>query len=184
MLSDSLICDYNYKCLDFHPKTLTYTSCPHDKTCDIRNAIHNHSRKHYSRHVNSKKEKKGYNDTNPSVPEIKALYKESLLSGFICPYCNSPMTLERNFLNSSTIDHKEARSLGGTTEKKNMVLCCTQCNRDKSRLEIIKLESMKTQRKCSICGEMKSVGEFYKKKSQCNDCIAEGIVRKRSSSNQ
>jgi 5-methylcytosine-specific restriction endonuclease McrA len=119
-----IICDYNFKCLE-------YEQCPHELTCGIPVRINHMARKHYNRHANTKK-KKGWDQQNPSVPELMHEYGEALRNGFRCPYCNCEMTLDREYLNSSTIDHIIPRALGGNSRADNVVVCCNECNRRKS----------------------------------------------------
>ena len=156
----SLICDSDYKCL-------IYEECSQQPSCDVYQRIHRKAKLHYTRHSTQKKIKKNWTDENPSVREIKSVYRKSLQSGFRCVYCNLPMTLDTDFENSSTIDHIRARFLGGDTSEKNMVVCCKRCNNKKNVIE------MNTPvRKCRLCKEIKNVSEFYKKHQECNHCIA------------
>ena len=125
---DSLICDYNYKCLD--SKT-----CPHDTSCTLKETLTKIIKRRYH-NISYQKNKKGWNHENVSKHDLRCLFSESLRSGFKCPYCQSDMTLEPDFTNTATIDHVTARSLGGDNDKKNMVLCCRDCNTKKAKIEL------------------------------------------------
>jgi 5-methylcytosine-specific restriction endonuclease McrA len=122
------------------------------ESCKIPVRINNMARKHYNRHSNNKK-KKGWDMKNPSVVEIMHEYGESLRGGFKCAYCNQDMTLKREELNSSTIDHIVPRALGGKSNADNIVICCNKCNRRKSIKEnkiVIKSRAQKRQDEATV----------------------------------
>jgi 5-methylcytosine-specific restriction endonuclease McrA len=124
---DSLICDYNYKCLDRQ-------FCPHDTNCKIYAKLLVVIKRRYTT-ISHTKNQRGWTHDNASKDDIRKMYAESLRSGFKCPYCNTDMTIDSHLLNTASIDHVIARGLGGDNSLRNMKLCCMKCNRDKAVVE-------------------------------------------------
>ena len=48
-----------------------------------------------------------------------------------CYYCGATVSED-----TSTLDHKQPLSRGGTNKRKNLVLCCQPCNQDKGALTV------------------------------------------------
>lgn len=136
MVYEEIACDYNYKCLYQGCINKKYTVvCPHLKNCDIFKRIQKIVSSHKG-HSSCKKNKNGWDHKNTSKRDLREIFAESMREGFICPYCKSKMTFGIGYTNQVSIDHIVARALGGDNSKKNLVLCCKSCNRDKSRIEM------------------------------------------------
>jgi 5-methylcytosine-specific restriction endonuclease McrA len=57
----------------------------------------------------------------------RKLYRQQ--ATFVCPYC-----LREYPLSEATRDHKIPRSRGGSSDQRNLVLCCGECNSQKGSL--------------------------------------------------
>lgn len=54
----------------------------------------------------------------------------------ICTYCHHPMTLEKDRMNSATMDHVIPRAVGGTSASFNLVVACYRCNQIKGAMSL------------------------------------------------
>lgn len=52
--------------------------------------------------------------------------RQFLKQGGLCWYCQQPL-----WLSKQNVEHKTARSLGGKNNKNNLVLACSNCNKNK-----------------------------------------------------
>jgi 5-methylcytosine-specific restriction endonuclease McrA len=132
-------CDYNYKCLTQGCNTVKGTVvCPHIADCETFARTRDFTN-HSAGRSSYKKIKKGWNHAMIKKQDLRDRFKESLSTGLVCPYCNQPMTLDPYYRNSITIDHVIARGLGGDNSKKNIILCCHDCNQQKNKIEMLAL---------------------------------------------
>lgn len=77
--------------------------------------------------------KKRCEEINKEIPikdDFIELLIENYKNGFKCSYCKKVLKLKDTFPYKDTpsIDHKQPLSLGGSSSKDNLIICCVACN--------------------------------------------------------
>ena len=55
-------------------------------------------------------------------------------AGGMCYYCSKVLSLRPNAENFATLDHVVPKSKGGSNGMRNLVISCSECNREKGDL--------------------------------------------------
>ncbi len=114
-------CDYN--CL------IGTETCPEIRTCGVKTKLLSHIKTRYNSHKN-KALYKFFIDP-PIEQDIAILFRESLLNGFSCKYCSTPLNMyatKDDITAAISLDHIIPLTNGGSNKLQNLQLICHRCN--------------------------------------------------------